>query len=354
MVVDRSDTSKPNPYERVEVFWPLEMCRNGVEVIDSPGLNEDPVRERITVGYLDRADAVVFVLDATQPFTNNEHAFLELFVRPLGHEDAFFVFNKINVVDEEERDQVEIYCRRKLEPFVKYDQRIFFVDAKGALAARLAGDQDRLDRSNLPPVERSLNHFLTTQRGRLKVLVPARELQLAIRQTRAGIDQQRELLGRDLDDLLERYARATNFRWRAWSTAWSGSPAGSPRRWPTRRGRSTGPLGSSSSRPPDRSRPLSRRPKRRSRSPSTHSGSGAAPASWSTRCSRGWPARCTSSSPPGGRRPTPPLLAAQLERTQREIADELREFATQLDRVRLDLSELASGTGAGRMRRPSR
>jgi len=47
-----------NPYEKVEIFWPVELCRNGVEVIDSPGLNEHTTREQITMDYLSIVDAV--------------------------------------------------------------------------------------------------------------------------------------------------------------------------------------------------------------------------------------------------------------------------------------------------------
>lgn len=31
--------SYDNPYDKVELFWPLELCHDGVEIIDSPGLN---------------------------------------------------------------------------------------------------------------------------------------------------------------------------------------------------------------------------------------------------------------------------------------------------------------------------
>jgi GTP-binding protein EngB required for normal cell division/predicted nuclease with TOPRIM domain len=207
VVVDLEDENKPNPFERAEVFWPLELCRSGVEMIDSPGLNEDPAREIITLKYLEEADALIFIMDASQALTNNERTYLEDYIRPMGHEDAFFIFNKINHVDPDERPQTEAWARKKLEPFVKYDQRIFFIDALTALKARQAGDEQALAESGLPAVERSLEHFLTTQRGRLKVLVPARELQAGIRETRQYIRQQLELLSHTLDQLVEEFQR---------------------------------------------------------------------------------------------------------------------------------------------------
>jgi GTP-binding protein EngB required for normal cell division len=209
VVVDLEDENKPNPFERAEVFWPLELCRSGVEMIDSPGLNEDPARELITLKYLEEADALIFILDASQALTENERNYLELFIRPMGHEDAFFIFNKINHVHPDERPRTEAWARKKLEPFVKYDQRIFFIDALAALQARKAGDEEALAESGLPSVERSLQHFLTTQRGRLKVLVPARELQAGIRETRQHIREQLELLSHTLEQLVGEFQRNT-------------------------------------------------------------------------------------------------------------------------------------------------
>ena len=38
-----------SPYEKIEVFWPLPILKNGVEIIDSPGLNECATRTRVTM-----------------------------------------------------------------------------------------------------------------------------------------------------------------------------------------------------------------------------------------------------------------------------------------------------------------
>ncbi|NJL42714.1 MAG: Dynamin family protein, partial [Pseudanabaena sp. SU_2_4] len=42
----------------------LDLCRNGVEIVDSPGLNEHPARTAITQQSIDRADAIVFLIHA--------------------------------------------------------------------------------------------------------------------------------------------------------------------------------------------------------------------------------------------------------------------------------------------------
>lgn len=35
--VDQKQAIHDTPYEKVEIFWDLDLCKNGVEIIDSPG-----------------------------------------------------------------------------------------------------------------------------------------------------------------------------------------------------------------------------------------------------------------------------------------------------------------------------
>ena len=46
-----------SPYEKIEVYWPLPILQNGVEIIDSPGLNECATRTKVTMNYISKADA---------------------------------------------------------------------------------------------------------------------------------------------------------------------------------------------------------------------------------------------------------------------------------------------------------
>jgi predicted GTPase len=50
----------------------LELCKNGVTIIDSPGLNEHPDRSAITEQILTNIDAVIFLTDAQRPLTKSE------------------------------------------------------------------------------------------------------------------------------------------------------------------------------------------------------------------------------------------------------------------------------------------
>lgn len=203
-----NDPSKASPYEKAEVYWPLELCRNRVEIIDSPGLNEDPERTRITTTYLTLADAVILVLDAQSFLGQNEQKFVELHLQPQGYDNVFFVCNKINLIDDDEREETIRRHRQRAARVLADEGRLFFLDARGALKARLAGDDQALDGSGLPVVERYLQRFLIESRGRAKILGPARELRETLRVIRETIHDRERMYDTDLDELRDRYEQA--------------------------------------------------------------------------------------------------------------------------------------------------
>ena len=209
VTIDDDDPDKRNPYAKAEVYWPLELCRNGVELVDSPGLNEDAVRTAVTMGYLARADAVILLLSAEQFLAENEQRFIELNLQPMGYDNVFYVTNKINRIEPDERDGVIAWARKRAKPFLDgRDDRLFFVNAKGALDARRTGNHLAWAESAVGDVELYLERFLVESRGRAKVLGPARELRSAMSQIRRTIIERESLLAVDVEELRKRYADA--------------------------------------------------------------------------------------------------------------------------------------------------
>lgn len=169
------DDSEINPYERVEVFYPLALCRDGVVIIDSPGLNDVATREQVTISYLQDVDAVLMVFAADMLGSMSEIAAIDEMLIPLGHDHIFLVVNRINLIDPEERDEVIEHGTLRLASKSKLND-VFFVDAKGALQARMAKDAQAFSATGFPELERALERFLTHDRGKLKMLAPATEL----------------------------------------------------------------------------------------------------------------------------------------------------------------------------------
>lgn len=210
VTIDDDDPAAAEKWGLAEIGWPLPLLRHGVRMVDSPGLNEEPRRSKVTQGYLARADAVLFVIDATRALASSERDFLDLHVKALGHEDMFFVCNKINqVLDLDEQNMVRQRVRRVLgTDWDAGDDRVFFVNAHAALAGRRQGDRAAVASTGIPALERALADFLHTHRARLKVVPPARHLQLVAAELREGMYRQLAMLERDLEDLQRTYQQA--------------------------------------------------------------------------------------------------------------------------------------------------
>jgi hypothetical protein len=198
------DTS---PWKLAEVSWPLDLLQNGVVLIDSPGLNEHPARQEITLQNLSRADAIVFVQDAQHAVAIEEVRFMDLY---LDAYDVFFVFNKINYIPAREvADQKEdILFRLGQHRDSQRRDRHYFVNALAALEARIDKDEDGWRASAVAGFVDDLSKFLATERHRAKFIAPAREVSREIRLLRQAIPGERALIERTEGELRDSYANA--------------------------------------------------------------------------------------------------------------------------------------------------
>lgn len=206
---DQSQAINESPYEKLELFWPLKLCENGVEIIDSPGLNEHKTRQQVTESYLVTVDAILLVLSCEQLFSKSEQEVVDNKLRAMGHEDIFFICNRINMIRKNEVEKVKNFAISKLKERTRLgSERIFFINALGALDGKLDNDLEALEKSGVPQLEVELQKFLTKEKGRVKILRPAQELKNSIREIRKSIPEQRSMLETDVAELEKRYAAA--------------------------------------------------------------------------------------------------------------------------------------------------
>lgn len=197
------------PYEKVELFWDLDLCKNGVEIIDSPGLNENEVRQKVTMDYLSTVDAILFVLTCEALASQSEIDVINNTLRKAGHEDIFFICNRFDSIRKREREDIKQYGINKLAPLTKKaEKRVFFISALKALEGRLDDDDDEVQKSGILPLEKDLQEFLIDDRGKIKLLRPAMELRRSIQEARRVIPERRTLLQTDVKTLEQRYADA--------------------------------------------------------------------------------------------------------------------------------------------------
>ncbi|MDY6940020.1 MAG: dynamin family protein [Cyanobacteriota bacterium] len=204
--------------EYAAIEYPLPLLEKGIEIIDTPGLNDTEARNQLTLGYLQKCHAVLFVLDATQPLTLDERRYLENYIKERGL-TVFFIINfwdkirkaAIDLDDPEELNEAEAKIRTvfktNLEQYCQVDgqnlyaDRVFEVSALNALRERLKFPDRPLDGTGIPALSNALNAFLTQERA-VAELRQARTLsRQAHQRLQAAIDRRIPLLDRNVEEL---------------------------------------------------------------------------------------------------------------------------------------------------------
>jgi len=205
---EEDELDQPSPYSKLELFYPLPLCQNNVEIVDSPGLNEHATRTEVALDYLPKADALLMVLSCDQQLSQSERGFIDNSVGGTDLSHVFFLWNRYDSIQDspDDVDDIRRLTRRYLGPRLGRLERVFYVSARDALAGRRRDDAARTERSKLPEFEEALERFLVEERGRLKIMGPLRHADTAARYALVEAIPQREaLLKQPLEELERRY-----------------------------------------------------------------------------------------------------------------------------------------------------
>ncbi|MCI9539698.1 MAG: hypothetical protein HFG39_01380 [Lachnospiraceae bacterium] len=206
MGTDEKQMKLQSPYEKVELFYPLELLKNGVEIIDSPGLNEDETRTKVTKDYLTKVDAILYVLNASAICAGNEMEFVKDDLQGNDFDSVFFVVNRFDQIRPREQPQIRQYAEVKLKEVYKKPE-LFCISALEALEGRLSQDEERVEKSSFLLLEKRLTEFLTKQKGRAKLVQPAKKVKqiLSNEILRIVLPREYNLLEHSLDDIYKLY-----------------------------------------------------------------------------------------------------------------------------------------------------
>lgn len=203
---DQAESISQSPFSLVEIYWPIDLCKNRVEIIDSPGLNEHGTRTKVTTDYLSQVDAVIFVLSCSALASQSELSVISDSIIASGHEEIFFVCNRFDEIRDKDKARIMDYAKKRLGDKTTLDNGIHFLSALNALDAKIDGNETALEQSGFPDLEKNLVSFLVNDRGRLKLLRPASALKRQIRTLiRETIPMQRGMLAANLNDLQKRF-----------------------------------------------------------------------------------------------------------------------------------------------------
>jgi GTPase SAR1 family protein len=205
------------------VEYPLALLERGVEIVDSPGLNDTEARNELSLGYLGKCHAVLFVMRATQPCTLAERRYLENYIKDRGL-SVFFLINAWDQIKEsliDPDDEAELAeAKTKLHKVFKanladycfvdgndvYDDRVFPISAIQALRKRVKDTNADLSGTGFSEFVDALNIFLTQERA-IAELRQARTLaRQTVHRTDEAIERRIPLLNDSVTELRDRIA----------------------------------------------------------------------------------------------------------------------------------------------------
>lgn len=180
--------------DKVVVYYPCSFCENGVEIVDTPGLNDDDRMTEIAENVIPNLDAIIMVLVHDAPFSMSEASFVRTKIMTSDLSRLIFVVNKMDTVRKKsDRQRILNEIRKKIQETVldncasiygkdsrEYQSafekigsiRVYGISALDALEGKMNHDSDMLEKSGMPEFEAELSRILTEERGLLQLVPP--------------------------------------------------------------------------------------------------------------------------------------------------------------------------------------
>jgi small GTP-binding protein len=163
-------TQKGNPGNAkklsfAEIELPVEILRRGLFFVDTPGLGSPILENTLTTEkFLPEADAFILVTSFESPLTEDEDRILRRIRN--ANRKIFIVVNKLDTVTSQERAEAIHFIQELLNSYsFREPPLVFSVSARQALDAKLSGEKERLQESELPILEEELRRFLMEERA---------------------------------------------------------------------------------------------------------------------------------------------------------------------------------------------
>lgn len=194
---EKGSESIANDVNRLEVFYPAEILRERIVLVDTPGVNDLSLqRADITYSYIPRSDAVLFLLDAGQPLKESERVFLNEKLLGQSRDKIIFVVTKRDIWSSDEEVEALSYIRSELAKLVR-SPVLFPVCARKALDGHSA-------ESGMPELLQHLTTFLAEERGRILLDNALGQGIEAARMLGKGIDARRRAAAMTSEELSRR------------------------------------------------------------------------------------------------------------------------------------------------------
>lgn len=201
-------------FEKMVIRWPLEILRDGVVLVDSPGINDPYSNDYIVNGYLPKADAIIYIMDAQHAYQKTDAQQLTS-INSIGRRNIITGYTFYDIVLQGNRRKPEALEKIR-ETLIHHMEKhtdlpvesIHFLSSMEALDGKLDGDPEKVRSSGYEGLENYLAQYLVEGKGRDQV----RNMAFTICQQAKRMMKRVELLdqaaNRDVEELKKQAAHA--------------------------------------------------------------------------------------------------------------------------------------------------
>ena len=185
------------------INMPHPLLKEGLVILDTPGLNAIGTEPELTLNLIPNAHAVLFVLAAETGVTRSD---IDVWRTHIGAGPGrLVVLNKIDAMWDPLKDdagnEAEILRQQRsvAQQLALSTDQVFPVSAQQALVGRIHGDKDLYERSRLGALETALLHSLVPQ----KKTILSRQLREDLATLEGGLSSSLGARARDLVEQLQ-------------------------------------------------------------------------------------------------------------------------------------------------------
>lgn len=203
-------TENASQIQEAVLEYPSLFCRNGVDLIDTPGMNDEDEMNQVTISRLKGIDLAIVAVDASLPFSMTECAFTCKLLESMQICQIIIVVTKIDMIRERERqklidfmiDRVKKDVKERLsqthaagsEVMQKYhtifdEPCVFAVSGVEALDALSCNDMELFEKSGFRQLNDRLPQIIMSTQNRNVILNTERKMRSLLCKYREWIRQ---------------------------------------------------------------------------------------------------------------------------------------------------------------------
>jgi biotin carboxyl carrier protein/GTPase SAR1 family protein len=182
-------TRDPNSTVREAIIrLPLNLCRDGVDLIDTPGLNDSEAMNRVTMAVLPNVDAALLLLIPESPLSETERGFIQDHLLDRDVSRVLFVLNARDRVAPQQVPRMVNYLEGQITRILSKRDKAGVSEARvWAVSSRKELDNPGAEENGFRELRQQLDRLLFRQRGRLMIHQALQRIHRAASESLASI-----------------------------------------------------------------------------------------------------------------------------------------------------------------------